>query len=275
VRNIYIDEAGISAHEPLSVVVALLVHTDTQWRPAAQALVRLFEQHVPEKYREGFSFHAKDVTARNKYPDWDPEARRLFIQSVMRIPISFRIPIAIGAVKRGQSGWTDEKLTPEKMDYIKAFALCMSRCDHYLRTRCGNEMGQVIADDNEEMRRFLQYALFLLRKRNVQLAAALKDQIKSPDEFDGSDERVARIIDEVHFMQRASGSHFLQLADACAFGFRGFFTGHRDGKTYLDAILPKIRELPPTEVYSTYHAIFFPVNPEGKVWHPFSPGGVS
>lgn len=44
VRFIYTDEAGTSANEPVTVVVALVVDADTQWMPAFQRISALLER---------------------------------------------------------------------------------------------------------------------------------------------------------------------------------------------------------------------------------------
>ena len=143
-RNMATDEAGTSAPEPVTLVVALLVHVDTQWLPAVRELRHLFGQ-VPAQYHEGFAFHAKWISAANKYPDWKEKDRTEFMCSVMNLPGTFNIPIALGAMKRGASDWSEwaeKKMTPEKVDHFMAFTMCMARADHFLRTYCGYEMGQ-------------------------------------------------------------------------------------------------------------------------------------
>jgi hypothetical protein len=103
VRNISTDEAGTSAPEPVTLVVALLVHVDTQWLPAVRELRHLFGQ-VPAQYHEGFAFHAKWISAANKYPDWKEKDRTEFMCSVMNLPGTFNIPIALGGHEKRRVG---------------------------------------------------------------------------------------------------------------------------------------------------------------------------
>lgn len=46
-RFIYMDEAGTSAHEPVTVVVGVIIHADTQWVSAAD-LIRYHFQAIPK-----------------------------------------------------------------------------------------------------------------------------------------------------------------------------------------------------------------------------------
>jgi hypothetical protein len=146
--------------------------------------------------------------------------------------------------------------------------MCMARADDFLRTYCGNEMGQVIAEDIPEMRRFLRRSLNLLRQRPLILPQMdfANDQLSQ--QYD-ADYRVERIVDEVHFMERY-GAPFLQLADACAFGFRRFFAGQRYGDHYIRAILSDPAGLP--EEWPAYSAMFFNGPAEGEAFQPVVPG---
>jgi hypothetical protein len=142
------DEAGISAPEPVTIVVALIVHADTQWFPVMQQMANRFAT-IPSQYRKGFDFHAKNVTAHNKYPEWPEPDRRYFLKCMMSLPWHFNILIAIGAVKRGANDWSewpDKKMAQHVIDHSWAFALCMAQVARYLREHCVGEMGQVIAE---------------------------------------------------------------------------------------------------------------------------------
>jgi hypothetical protein len=206
VRNIYTDEAGTSAREPVTVVAALIVHADTQWLPVARELDSLLHKKVPQKYwKNGHPppFHAKYISSHSKYPDWSKTERHDLMKLVMGLPFKFGIPIAIGAVKRGQSSWADKDKSPEQLDHIMAFALCMGRADHFVRTFCGMEMATVVAEDVQKMRGFLRVALNALRVKPLHFAQMFQTGSSQPKR-DASKEsyRVERIIDEVHFMVR-------------------------------------------------------------------------
>src|ERR1700733_11217049 len=80
VRIIYSDEAGISANEPVSVVVSLVVHADTQWKPVVGQMVQLMRQYVPQEYWPTFALHTKTLVTQRTYPNWDRPSRYVFLR---------------------------------------------------------------------------------------------------------------------------------------------------------------------------------------------------
>jgi hypothetical protein len=244
VRNIYTDEAGTSPapHEPYRVVIGLIVHADTQWFPALQRFGELL-QGVPHQYRKNFSFHAKDLFARNKYPNWDYEERKELMRDVMRIPFEFDIPIAVSAVKKGAHDWTawpEKKMSTTMVDHLIAFTFCMFAADYYLRTRCKDEVAQVIAEHNESMHRYLQQGLDLARMRALQAECTI-DNGETRQTI--GELKVERIIDEIHFTHKFRAP-FLQIADACAFALRRAFSEQNEGKEFARATLGEHYEIP-------------------------------
>lgn len=124
VRYIYIDEAGTSAKEPVSVVVGVIINADTQWRLAERELNNVFDRFVPSQFRENFVFHAKEIWGSPKYRDgWPIEKRLKFLRRVMKIPRNLRVPIALGIQRRGSIQG------PPEMDHLMAFAMCVGRAD--------------------------------------------------------------------------------------------------------------------------------------------------
>jgi hypothetical protein len=266
VRNIYVDEAGTSDNEPYRVVVALIVHTDTLWFPALREMAGLFSS-IPDKYRAHFSFHAKELFARNKYPDWDYEERKALMRSVMAIPHKFNIPIAVGAVKKKANdwtGWPEKNMKPFMVDHLMAFTMCMSSADYFLRTFCKNEMGQVTAEHVESMHRFLQRGLDLLRLRPLMLDHIVthQEQKKIAGEL-----RVERIIDEIHFTKKERAP-FLQIADGCAFAFRRYFSGLSGGEEFVNVAVGDDHSPVDTEK-PTHLFIYFNADADGKPVNPF------
>ena len=67
VRFIYIDEAGISAHEPATIVVGVIINADNQWRATEAAVNELFDTAVPPSCAKALSFMRKtSFTAARK-----------------------------------------------------------------------------------------------------------------------------------------------------------------------------------------------------------------
>jgi Protein of unknown function (DUF3800) len=233
-RNIYTDEAGTAANEAVSVVLALIVNPDTQWFPVVAALAILYQRYVPDQYRTGFAFHARKLSGQNKYPGWDYEDRKSLMRAVMTLPSKFNIPIALGATRRGRNDWSkwpEKKMNSAQVDHFWAFTLCMGTCNRFLGEECSDELGQVIAEDIPEMRRYLRKSVNLLRSRPL----VLDRDARGPDDPPTHTFRGDRMIDEVHFLDR-SNAPFLQIADACAFGLRRYITGH-DKEDFVKAVL--------------------------------------
>jgi hypothetical protein len=104
-----------------------------------------------------------------------------------------------------------------------------------IREHCGQEVAQVIASDNGEMRPILR------RTGNVMLGKSFSvpHVTVGPRGTIGKVEEVhhhtERVIDDVHFLE-PTNAPFLQIADACAFGLRRYIANYEDGPQYLQAI---------------------------------------
>lgn len=59
-RFIYMDEAGTSEQEPVTIVVGLIVDADNQLASAETAMKDVLGS-VPRKFQKDFVFHAADV----------------------------------------------------------------------------------------------------------------------------------------------------------------------------------------------------------------------
>lgn len=70
-RYIYIDEAGTSAKEPVTVVAGVIVDADTQYVAAEQKVASLLET-VPAQHRNAaFPPHAKAIFQARRICEWD------------------------------------------------------------------------------------------------------------------------------------------------------------------------------------------------------------
>jgi hypothetical protein len=102
VRYVFVDEAGISANEPMSVVVGLIVHADKQVM-FAEAAINEALQGVPMKFRDDFKFSAKEVWNDKRFrDDWAQTDRLAFLRTMMSLPGRLNIPISVGM--RDRSG---------------------------------------------------------------------------------------------------------------------------------------------------------------------------
>jgi hypothetical protein len=247
-RIIYTDEAGTTAPEPVSVVVALIVNPDIHWFPVMRRVRELWDHYVPSEYRHenqhnfhrDFTFHAKRISDGTKYPRWKEESRRALMQAMMAIPGEFDIAITFAAVKRGAldwSGWPEHRkkqMTPAKSDHMSAFIGCIGAANEIVRTECGSELAQVVSDHHTEMPEILRTALNDMQARPF--------PVDTGGSRDGRGSKVRtrllradRIIDEVYFLERRNAP-FLQIVDAVAFGLRRYLAQQSSGEDYLFSI---------------------------------------
>ncbi len=247
-RNIYTDEAGTSAGEPVSVVAGLIVNPDVHWFPVMRRVRELWDHHIPSEYRhenqhtlhKDFTFHAKRVSDGTKYPRWKEDSRRAVLQAMMAIPGEFGIPITFAAVKRGAFDWSGwpahrkKQMTPAKSDHMFAFLGCIGEANEFVRTEYENELAQVISDHHSEMPEILRTTLNDLQARPFPVETAMPREGRNP-ELRTKLLQADRIIDEVYFLERRNAP-FLQIVDAVAFGLRRYLARQSSGEDYLFSI---------------------------------------
>ncbi|MBS9720032.1 DUF3800 domain-containing protein [Tianweitania sp. BSSL-BM11] len=243
-RYLYVDEAGTSYPEPVSVVACVIVDADAQFVAAEEALKIAFEQ-VPEEFREGYHFHAKSVWADSKYRTvWQLSDRISFLKEVMSIPRLLKMPVAVGAVRRScivPAGIADNKTTVVQFHHTMAFAYCIGRADKYIRDHCPpNEVATIVSEDVPEMRRFLRGALNGLRNSPVTISTKnvrpTAEERKRGIIYQETEQAVTRVRDTVHFASKED-SPLLQLADACAFAFRRALSDQKMGLDFVRSVI--------------------------------------
>lgn len=231
-RYIYVDEAGTSAVEPVTVVVGIIVKPDDHWIAARREISRLIET-VPEPYRDGFHFHAKSIWGDKRYRDgWSLEERLKLIGGFASIPSRLGMSIALGKVRRDAGGqeildqfMLNSHMSLPQWQHAMAFAECMKKADGYLRERCDvGEIATLIAEDIPEMRTNLRTA-FEVAKRLYVPPQLLVDAGNEGRLHQG----ISQIQDGVQFAAKTQAP-LLQVADACAFCFRRFFSDQSHGE---------------------------------------------
>jgi hypothetical protein len=260
VRYIYLDEAGTSAKEPVSVVAGIIVHPDNQWRTVLQEMERLFDEYVPTKLRHGFVFHASDIFSGGRFRDeWSGDSRWRLLTEVASIPRRFGLPICYSLYRRDSMpkevyesvASKPVQLAAHEFDHLLAFSTCAASADRYMRTNTlEHEVATLIAEDVDRMRRYLKTSLNLLRQQTAHL---LPEHIRH-DVTDittrkienGVEIAVSRIIDCVHFAAKRDAP-LLQLADAAAFVIRRWVTNGSRGDELMNALL---RLRPPIDDFS-------------------------
>jgi hypothetical protein len=255
VRFIYVDEAGISAPEPVTVVVGVIVHADKHWRAAESRINnQILDAFVPPSQRANFIFHAKEVYSGGKQVDrntWGFRQRLEFIKAMAAVPRQFQMAVSLGMVRRESNAASEEdlkrlNLSKEQWQHMFAFGFCIGRADKYLRDHvASDEVATIVAEDAPDMRQFLRRALDILRKHPITLPTAMLNPTKKEKELgvitQQPEQFVSRIVDNVHFAEKKF-AFLLQLADACAFSFRRCFAEQEHGKDLVACILGKTLE---------------------------------
>jgi hypothetical protein len=246
VRYIFMDEAGISAREPVTVVVGLIAHADEHVLSAEAAAIEALGA-VPEAFRDGFVFHSTEVYGDKKYQDgrWALTDRLNLLYTMMSIPRRIGMAICLGAMWRGavdfSGAWGGLGLSPAQSDHAQAFTLCVGVADRNIRRHAGpREVATIVAEDVSEMRSILKTVPHILRANPRYIPQDFMRRTAKDVEagyfVQAGDMRVTRIRNSVHFVEKAEDL-LVQVADACAYGFRRYFTGEKFGVEFVRAIL--------------------------------------
>jgi hypothetical protein len=251
VRFIFMDEAGTSANEPVTVVVGLIAHADEHVL-SAEALALEAIGSVPPAYKDGFVFHATQVFGDKKYQaGWSMSDRLQLLASMMSIPRRIGMAICLSAHWRGSVDYQEIPealgLSGSQFEHWSAFRDCIALADRNIRRHAGlREVATVVAEDVPEMRRFLKACPRLLREHPYHVPPEDMRKTERDKEagysVQSGELRVTRIRNSVHFVEKAEDP-LVQVADACAYGFRRFFAGEKFGVEFVRSILGSETEL--------------------------------
>ncbi|MEH6772321.1 MAG: DUF3800 domain-containing protein [Cereibacter changlensis] len=250
-RYIFMDEAGTSANEPVTIVVGLIANADEHVM-AAEALAIEALGSVPPNYKDGFVFHATSVFGSRKYQElWSMTDRLRLLGAMMSIPRRVGIAICVGVRWRSSanSGETVNKfgLSPSQQDHVTTFNQCIGVCDRNIRRHAGpREVATVVAEDVPEMRKFLKFAPRILREAPYHMPPEhLRETVGDREAgycLQSGEFRVTRIRNSVHFVEK-SEDPLIQVADACAYGFRRYFAQEKFGTEFARSIVGDERVL--------------------------------
>lgn len=227
-RFVYLDEAGISDREPVTVVAGVVIDGDRQFRLLESYLHGLVEAYVPEDRRAGFAFHAKELANGGKTfvrGVYDEGSRLQALRKLAGIPRRFLLPIVIGWYRKTAIPGK-EKLTPEKranMSQALAYMQCAIAADAFMKQYAKiDEVAICVAENNDSARLAVRHAHnFLNATRPPELA------------FLNGGERLSRIVDTVHFAAK-SEAVLLQIADVVAYVVARYINGAKGADLLID-----------------------------------------
>ncbi|MDT8758245.1 DUF3800 domain-containing protein [Sphingomonas psychrotolerans] len=249
-RFVFMDEAGTSVPEPVTVVVALIADADRHVM-SAESLAKEALRSVPPHHQDGFVFHATQVFNDAKYQQgWSITDRLTLLKAMMSIPRRIGMAITVSAHWRDAvdyEGYDALGLSKSQFEHMLTFQQCIGVTDRNIRTHAGaQEVGTIVAEDVPELRKFLRKMPKRLRDNPYHfppehMRRTAKDEAAGYITQRG-DLSVSRIRDTVHFVEKADDP-LVQVADACAYGFRRYFAREKFGADFVDAILGTHQEL--------------------------------
>ena len=228
-RFVFLDEGGISSHEPIAVVAGIVVHADEQLVPLERELARLRRKHIPEGLRDDFVFHTKEIWSGTGkiFGDrdrWTLDRRLHILRDLIRVIKKIDVPVVHEAYERQsilENVSPDEKQPTDREVNIAAhacaFAACTLRVEQYMRKCFPTEVAQIVAEDNDQARTMLK---------------SVHDSFRFPHRAPGIIPNTIlpfrHIRSSVHFADKKESAP-LQLADLCAFIIRGRLSKHPKG----------------------------------------------
>lgn len=244
-RYIFVDEAGTSVHEPVTVVVGIIANADLHVM-AAERLVQEILGSVPAALQKDFVFHAAQVFGDKKYQsDWLLNDRLHILEQMMSVPRRIGMSITLSVNWRHAVDHTEAadslKMSRAQFEHLMAFGTCLALADRNIRHHAApNEVATVVAEDLPEMRKFFKVIPKLYRENPLHLKPEHLRETVSDKEAGYSTQRgelrIARIRNSVHFVEK-SEDPLVQVADACAYGFRRYFAQQKFGENFARAIL--------------------------------------
>jgi len=213
---------------------------------AAEGLVKEVIQSVPPQFQTDFVFHATKVYGDKRYQsDWLLNDRLHLLESMMSVPRRIGMALTLSARWRNAVDHSAEasslRLSQSQFEHIMAFGDCLAVADRNIRSHAHpSEVATVVAEDIPEMRRFLKIIPKMYRENPLFMRAEHLRETPQDKEAGHSTQRgelrIARIRNSVHFVEKAEDP-LVQVADACAYGFRRYFAGEKFGDKFARAIL--------------------------------------
>lgn len=264
-RYIFVDEAGTSEKEPITVVVGIIAHADAHVM-IAEALLKEALGGVPLKFQDNFVFHATDVWNSKAYrDDWMMTDRLSVLGNVMRIPRRIGMAVSMGMIRKETGSSPDLEglgLSLEQQHHVISFLGCLGRADKYIREYGdAREVATVVAEDVDQMRKHLREIPSILARPTSPIRSKELLHPTLRDKMVGyigqeTEMRVTRIRKSIHFVKKGDDP-LIQIADACAFGFRRFFAGLDHGLELVHAILGGVPEISDFAEGMSFKTFFF------------------
>ena len=233
-RLIYFDEAGTAseAQEPITVVAAVLIHGDSQWRPVEDYLDSIIATKVPEGSRRVFrEFHAKELFhSGSAITDaWGKEKRWEVFAAFLETFGRFDVPIIWTGTHRiklkdkiRSMAVPDFDVDDPNVPRTFAFIFTLQAANQWFRDNAPDETGICIADETDfKMADVMKLAFRTYRKEPMIAGVAFT--------------KLDHLIDAISFRE-SHESIGVQLADACNFLIKRHEMGKGDSEPFYQMI---------------------------------------
>jgi hypothetical protein len=174
--------------------------------------------------------------------------RLTLLKGMMSIPRRVGMAITVAAAWRNAIDFSEQirglGVTRSQFEHFGAFHYCLAVADRNIRRNAGpREVATVVAEDLPEMRRFLKHVPRYYRNAPYHMPPEMMRVTPSDKEAgyntQSGELRIVRIRNSEHFVDKAEDP-LVQVADACAYGFRRYFAGEKFGDEFVVAILGSV-----------------------------------
>jgi hypothetical protein len=240
---VYLDEAGISAGEPISVVAGPIV--DTRRALSIQEYMRstLARLLKPETLPDNFVISAKDLFHGTKcFKDeamWPTERRFDILHQILAIPRLFNLAAVVGWWRRDVT--EEEAFVPRDrviMAHSRAFVMAAIPIQRFMVEETGwDSCATIIAENNNETRSAIRSMQRKLRSRRYvdeRLDPQLRPHLP-----------LTKVLEDPLFTDKG-WSNLLLMADACAFSLTRWYTGRSGASALLDTLMRDTRPVFPS-----------------------------
>jgi hypothetical protein len=240
-RFVYLDEAGVSAPQPVVVVAGLIVHADKHWRRLHARLNELAQKCFPDGIPEGFFFHADDIMQGNKpfeREKWQLPKRLAVLQSLLSIAMEVQVPVAYGYIRKKPEWTLPDPRDAEAWYHTCAFGFCAMAAEDFMRTEAWqHEVATLVAEHRQNSPRHIKY-------RHKMMASD-----SSPLHDIGGFRRLLPfrcIVDTPHFVAKTEAP-LIQLADAYAFAITKLLAKRAHAETFCPPLTEVINKTEPPD----------------------------
>lgn len=255
-RLTYLDESGTNAKDPHLVVAGVIVDGDKQLAPVEDYMETLVVKHIPEPDRPGFVFHASDIWNGNEYFKdrelWPWFRRESILRDLVGVIPKFRLPVCVGIFDRLRGDRIEFKDSASSLDRTQishSFALMdlALGVEEVFRSLWPDEITILVHEDRHNVREELKAAILMLRFFNKTDEAWQNMWPPEKAKF----LPLTRIRDTTLFAAK-DDCCLLQLADVCAFFFRGTLADNQAYWPYHDVFAPQVIAYP--QLYIAHHS---------------------